>query len=72
MYMSSNAKPELDHRKGHLGLQADDHGVRAAQPGHVRDRAQRPGRERVHHVDRGDVDDDALRADTRLTRSIRS
>ena len=50
---------QLDHGERHLGLQADDHGVRAAQPGHVRDRAQRPCSERIHHVDRGDVDDDA-------------
>ena len=54
---------QLHHRKGDLWLQAHDHGVRAAQPGHVGDGAQRPGGERVHHVDGGDVDDDALRAE---------
>src|ERR1700682_4244906 len=42
---------ELDHCEGHLGLQPDDHGVRATQPSHVGDRAYRPGSERIHHVD---------------------
>src|SRR5690348_10054901 len=50
--------PELDHRERDLRLDADDHGLRAAQPGHVRDPAQRARDERVHHVQRGDVDDD--------------
>src|SRR5258708_16703076 len=51
---------ELDHGEGHLRLQADDHRIRAAQPRHVGDRAYRPGGEGIHHVDRGDVDDDAV------------
>src|SRR4051794_6884971 len=46
-------QPELHHCEGHLRLQPDDHGVRAAQPSHVGDRAYRPGGERIHHVDRG-------------------
>src|SRR5215208_35771 len=44
---------ELDHREGDLGLDAHDHRLRAAQPGHHRDPAQRAGDERVHHVKRG-------------------
>src|SRR5829696_3232588 len=32
--------PELDHRERHLGLDPDDHGLRPAQPRHVRDPAQ--------------------------------
>src|SRR3954452_10818246 len=53
------AHPELHHRERHLGLDADDHRARPAQPRHHRDPAQRPGHERVHDVERGDVDDDA-------------
>src|SRR3954447_3734468 len=55
------AHPELDHRERHLGLDADDHGLRAAQARHVRDPAERARDERVHDVERGDVDDDAPR-----------
>src|SRR5689334_16340179 len=33
--------PELDHREGHLGLDAHDHGLGAAQPRHLGDAAQR-------------------------------
>src|SRR5215210_4102723 len=32
--------PELDHREGHLGLDAHDHRLGAAQARHVRDPAQ--------------------------------
>src|SRR4051794_34868146 len=53
------AHPELDHREGDLGLDADDDRAGAAQPGHHRDAAQGPGDEGVHDVERGDVDDDA-------------
>src|SRR3954451_17874429 len=53
------AHAELDHREGHLGLDADDHRLGAAQAGHHRDPAQRARDERVHHVQRRDVDDDA-------------
>src|SRR5215210_6723829 len=53
---------QLDHREGDLGLDADDHRLGAAQPGHVRDPAQGARHERVHHVERRDVDDDAARA----------
>src|SRR3954469_10844323 len=35
------AHPKLDHRERHLGLDAHDHGCRAAQPCHLRDPAQR-------------------------------
>src|SRR4051794_36354047 len=54
--------PELDHGEGHLGLDADDHRLGAAQPRHVRDPAQGARDERVHDVERGDVDDDPARA----------
>src|SRR4051812_24067464 len=53
---------ELHHRERHLGLDADDHGLRAAQAGHVRDPPQRARDERGHDVERGDVDDDPPRA----------
>src|SRR5439155_16133597 len=50
---------ELDHGEGDLGLNPDDHRLRAAQPRHVRDVPQRAHRKRVHHVERRDVDDHA-------------
>src|SRR5215217_7799501 len=53
---------QLDHGEGDLGLDADDHGLGAAQAGHHRDAAQRSRDERVHHVERRDVDDDPARA----------
>src|SRR5256885_10870187 len=51
------AHPELDHRERDLGLDADDHRLGAPQPGHLRDPAQRARDERVHDVQRRDVDD---------------
>src|SRR6476469_10025758 len=54
--------PELHHRERDLGLDADDHGLRAAQARHVRDPAQRARDEGIHDVERGDVDDDPPRA----------
>src|SRR5919202_4814119 len=56
------AHAELDHRERDLGLDADDHRLGAAQPGHLRDAAQRARHEGVHDVERGDVHDDAARA----------
>src|SRR5215208_6412062 len=53
---------QLDHGEGDLGLDADDHGLGAAQAGHHRDAAQRSRDERVHYVERRDVDDDPARA----------
>src|SRR6185312_11639284 len=50
---------ELDHGERDLGLNSDDHGFRAAQPRHVRNVPQRAHGERVHHVERRDVDDHA-------------
>src|SRR5882724_11961250 len=50
---------ELDHGERDLGLNPDDHGFRAPQPRHVRDVPQRAHGERVHHVERRDVDDHA-------------
>src|SRR4051812_39612172 len=51
------AHPELDHGERHLGLDPDDHRLRAAQPRHHRDATQRARHERVHHVERRDFDD---------------
>src|SRR5437868_8483039 len=53
---------ELDHREGDLRLDSDDDGLGAAQPDHVRDLLEDARRERVHHLQRGDVDDDPSRA----------
>src|SRR6266540_3130944 len=53
---------ELHHGERDVGLDAHDHGFGAPQPGHVRDVAQRAHGERVHHVERRDVDDDAAAA----------
>src|SRR2546423_11301090 len=56
-------EPELDHRERDLGLDADDHGLGAAQPRRVRDALDRPRRERVENVEHADVDDDAARSE---------
>src|SRR3954451_18807813 len=56
------AHPELDHRERDLRLDADDHRLGPAQARHLRDPAQRARDERVHHVERRDVDDDPARA----------
>src|SRR3954452_15111434 len=55
--------PELDHREGHLGLNADNHRLCATQSRHVSDPAQRPRRKGVHHVKCRDVHDDSARAE---------
>src|SRR6059036_3152023 len=44
---------ELHHRERHLGLDPDDHRLRTAELDHVRQRADRADRERIHHVERG-------------------
>src|SRR6266567_6109048 len=49
---------ELHHGEGDVGLNAYDDGFGAAEPGHMRDVAQRPHGERIHDVERRDVDDD--------------
>src|SRR4029077_14174595 len=56
-------EPELDHREGDLRLDADDHGLGAAQADHVGHVPQGAGRKRIDHVERGDVDDDSTRPD---------
>src|SRR6476620_2316520 len=56
------AHPELHHGERHLGLDPHDHRLGAAQPGHHRDPPQRARDERVHDVQRRDVDDDPPRA----------
>src|SRR5712671_2360425 len=53
---------ELHHGERHVGLNADDDRLGAAEARHVRDVTQCPYRERVHHVERGDVHDDAATA----------
>src|SRR5712691_8399981 len=50
---------ELDHGERDLGMNPDDHGFRAAQSRHVGDVPQRTDGERIHHVERRDVDDHA-------------
>ena len=57
---------ELHHRDRDVGLDPDDHRLRAAQPGGDRDRAQRASDEGVDDVQGPDVDDQpagALAAD---------
>src|SRR4051812_9408331 len=54
--------PELHHRECDLGLDAHDHRLRPPQARHVRDATQGARHERVHDVERGDVDDDPARA----------
>src|SRR5439155_1045002 len=54
-------EPQLHHREGDLGLEADDHGLCPAQADHVGDVAQHTGGEGIHHVERRHVDDDAAR-----------
>src|ERR671918_212671 len=51
------AHAELDHRERDLRLDADDHRLRPAQAGHAGDPLQGARDERVHHVERRDVDD---------------
>src|SRR5712691_5182798 len=51
-------EPLLDHREGHLRLDPHDDGLRSAQPDHVRDVTQGPGRERIDDVKRRPVHDD--------------
>ena len=53
---------ELHHRDRHVGLDPDDHGLRAAQPRRQDDRAQRPRDKGVDDVERGYIDDDPASA----------
>src|SRR5437660_430654 len=53
------AHAQLDHGERHLGLDPHDDRDRASKVGHVGDRPERAGGERVHHVQSRDVDDDA-------------
>src|SRR5262245_540594 len=54
---------QLNHRKGDVGLDADDDGFGSAQFQHVRNRAQGPGREGIDDVENRDINDHAARAD---------
>src|SRR6266567_4161531 len=49
---------ELDHRHRDLRLDADDDGPCAAQLGRLGNAPKRSRRERIHDVERSDVDDD--------------
>ena len=60
----AGAHAELHHGEGDVGLDADDDRLGAPQPGHLGDAAQRLEPERVEHVQRGDVDDDAAATGT--------
>src|SRR6266446_2933682 len=59
-----HGQAKLHHGKCDLRLYANDHGIRAAQAYHIRDVAQCPRGERIHHVQCGDVDDHAMRPET--------
>src|SRR5689334_6163981 len=48
---------QLDHRESDAGLDADDDRLGAAQSRGLGDAAQRARGERIHHVERRDVDD---------------
>src|SRR5690242_15229128 len=50
---------ELDHGEGHVRLDADDHGLRAAQFYGMRNAPKRTGGKRIHDVQGGDVHHDA-------------
>src|SRR5213594_321833 len=54
---------QMDHRKGNLRLDPDDHGLGPAQAAHVGEVAQRADREGVDHVQGGDIHDDPARSE---------
>src|SRR5437899_1460858 len=56
---SFERQPELDHRKGDLRLNPDDHALGPAQAAHGGEDAQRADRIEVDHVHGGDTQDDA-------------
>ena len=58
---TSSAPGQLDEGERHLGLDADDDGLGASQPRHVRKIVERFRGERVEDVERGHVDDDSSR-----------
>src|SRR2546421_2975715 len=47
LFRSLQREPQLHHGERDLWLDADDDGLRAAQPDHVGDVAEGPGRERI-------------------------
>src|SRR5262245_36694715 len=53
---------ELNHGKGHVRLKTNHDHLGAAQPGGLRNPAQSARRKRVHHVENGQIDDDAPRS----------
>src|SRR5436309_12051227 len=52
-----HGQSELNHREGHLRLDADDDRLGPPQPDHLRDVPERARGERVHHVESGDIYD---------------
>src|SRR5690606_6141673 len=54
---------KLHHRKGHVGLNADNDRMRASQTDHVREITQRARGERIQHIKGCDIDNDASRAE---------
>ena len=52
----------MHHGEGHIGLNSDDHRIRAAQAHHLRDVLQRAGGKGVHDVQSCHVDDHTMRA----------
>src|SRR2546425_3094053 len=59
---SLQRQTELDHGKGHLGLDANDDGLSPAQFKHVRDGAQGARGKGINEVQHRHVDDHAARA----------
>src|SRR5207247_5518562 len=56
---SLERQPQVDHGERHLRLDPYDDGLRPAEPDHVGDVAEGTSRERIDHVERGDIDDDS-------------
>ena len=57
MWTASSAHPELHHREGDVGLDADDDRQCAPEASHLGDVAQCAGPERVEDVESRHVDD---------------
>jgi len=53
---------QLDHGESYLRLNAHDHGPRSAEAYHLRQIADCSRRERIHHIENRNVDNDALGA----------
>ena len=53
---------ELNQGQGNLWLDSNDDGLGASEANHLRDVAKSACGKRIHHVQRGNIDDDAARA----------